>query len=87
MSLIRRKAIVNYKVSYMTSTGTYGCYESTKMMDCNLYGNVTPSTIDVWQKQLCLDEKKSLDCPDDPSEYDGVNDVSIIITGFTKLDV
>ena len=31
MSLIRRKAIVNYKVSYQTTNGNYGTYSSTKM--------------------------------------------------------
>lgn len=88
MSLIKRKAIVNYKVSYVMSTGAYGCYDSTKMLNCNLNGNVTVNTIDVWQRQLSIEEEKELEHPSNPSDYGGpVQSLSVTITGFTKLDI
>lgn len=88
MSLIRRKAIVNYKVSYTMSTGTYGRYESTEILDCNLNGNVTVDTIDAWQRLLSMRAEKELSYPFDPSDFDGkVSSLSITVTGFTKLDV
>ena len=48
MSLLRRKALVNYKVSYTTMFGISGFYECTKLMWCNMFGNVTENTLDTW---------------------------------------
>ena len=78
MSLLRRKALVNYKVSYTMMFGISGFYECTKLMWCNMFGNVTENTLDTWT--AILDSHGQ--------ENEGkVAELHVVITGFTKLDL
>ena len=52
MSIVRRKALVNYKVNYTTVFGYPGFYECTKLMWCDMFGNVTENTLDTWTDVL-----------------------------------
>lgn len=90
MALTRRKAIVNYKVSYTTMFGIPGFYECTKLMWCNMFGNVTENTLDTWTAILEDEEAKQLNerTYSHSQENEGkVAELHVIITGFTKLDL
>lgn len=90
MSLLRRKAIVNYKVSYTTVFGYPGFYECTKLMWCNMFGNVTENTLDTWTAILEDEETKKLNerTYSHGQENEGkVAELHVVITGFTKLDL
>ena len=90
MSLLRRKALVNYKVSYTTMFGISGFYECTKLMRCNMFGNVTENTLDTWTAILEDEETKKLDerTYSHGQENEGkVAELNVVITGFTKLDL
>lgn len=81
MSLIRRKAIVNYKTSYELVNGEVGCYDSTKVLMCNMYGKVTEDVVCQWQYDLAKEEEKNI--------YDSspIKSLSVTVTSFTKLDL
>ena len=90
MSLLRRKALVNYKVSYTTMFGISGFYECTKLMRCNMFGNVTENTLDTWTAILEDEETKKLDerTYSHGQENEGkVAELNVAVTGFTKLDL
>ena len=90
MSIIRRKALVNYKVSYATMFGISGFYECTKLMLCNMLGNVTENTLDTWIAILEDEEAKKLNerTYSHGQENEGkVAELHVVITGFTKLDL
>ena len=90
MSLLRRKALVNYKVSYTTMFGISGFYECTKLMWCNMFGNVTENTLDTWTAILEDEEIKKLDerTYSHGQENEGkVAELNVAVTGFTKLDL
>lgn len=90
MSLLRRKALVNYKVSYTTVFGYPGFYECTKLMWCNMFGNVTENTLDTWTAVLEDEETKKLDerTYSHGQENEGkVAELNVVVTGFTKLDL
>ena len=90
MSLLRRKALVNYKVSYTTMFGYSGFYECTKLMSCNMFGNVTENTLDTWIDILEDEETKKLDerTYSHGQENEGkVAELNVVVTGFTKLDL
>ena len=90
MSLLRRKALVNYKVSYTTMFGYPGFYECTKLMWCNMFGNVTENTLDTWTDVLEDEETKQLNerTYSHGQENEGkVAELHVVITGFTKLDL
>ena len=90
MSLLRRKALVNYKVSYTTVFGYPGFYECTKLMWCNMFGNVTENTLDTWIDILEDEEAKQLNerTYSHGQENEGkVAELHVVITGFTKLDL
>ena len=90
MSIIRRKALVNYKVSYTTEFGYTGFYECTKLMSCNMFGNVTENTLDTWTDILEDEETKQLNerTYSHGQENEGkVVELHVVITGFTKLDL
>lgn len=90
MSLLRRKALVNYKVSYTTEFGYTGFYECTKLMLCNMFGNVTENTLDTWIAILEDEEAKKLNerTYSHGQENEGkVAELHVAITGFTKLDL
>lgn len=90
MSLLRRKALVNYKVSYTTVFGYPGFYECTKLMWCNMFGNVTENTLDTWTAILEDEEAKQLNerTYSHGQENEGkVAELHVVITGFTKLDL
>lgn len=90
MSLLRRKALVNYKVSYTTEFGYPGFYECTKLMLCNMFGNVTENTLDTWIDILEDEETKQLNerTYSHGQENEGkVAELHVVITGFTKLDL
>ena len=90
MSLLRRKALVNYKVSYTTEFGYTGFYECTKLMSCNMFGNVTENTIDTWTAVLEDEETKKLNerTYSHGQENEGkVAELNVVVTGFTKLDL
>ena len=90
MSLLRRKALVNYKVSYTTMFGISGFYECTKLMWCNMFGNVTENTLDTWTAILENEETKKLDerTYSHGQENEGkVAELNVAVTGFTKLDL
>lgn len=90
MSLLRRKALVNYKVSYTTMFGISGFYECTKLMWCNMFGNVTENTLDIWRDILEDEETKKLDerTYSHGQENEGkVAELNVVVTGFTKLDL
>lgn len=90
MSLLRRKALVNYKVSYTTVFGYPGFYECTKLMWCNMFGNVTENTLDTWTAILENEETKKLDerTYSHGQENEGkVAELNVAVTGFTKLDL
>ena len=90
MSLLRRKALVNYKVSYTTEFGIPGFYECTKLMWCNMFGNVTENTLDTWTAILEDEETKKLDerTYSHGQEKEGkVAELNVVVTGFTKLDL
>lgn len=90
MSLLRRKALVNYKVSYTTMFGISGFYEGTKLMWCNMFGNVTENTLDTWTDILEDEEAKQLNerTYSHGQENEGkVAELHVVITGFTKLDL
>ena len=90
MSLLRRKALVNYKVSYTTMFGIPGFYECTKLMWCNMFGNVTENTLDTWTAILEDEETKKLDerTYSHGQENEGkVAELNVAVTGFTKLDL
>ena len=90
MSIIRRKALVNYKVSYTTMFGYSGFYECTKLMSCNMFGNVTENTLDTWIDILEDEETKKLDerTYSHGQENEGkVAELNVVVTGFTKLDL
>lgn len=90
MSLLRRKALVNYKVSYTTMFGIPGFYECTKLMWCNMFGNVTENTLDTWTAILKDEETKKLDerTYSHGQENEGkVAELNVAVTGFTKLDL
>lgn len=90
MSLLRRKALVNYKVSYTTVFGYPGFYECTKLMWCNMFGNVTENTLDTWTDILEDEEAKQLNerTYSHGQENEGkVAELHVVITGFTKLDL
>ena len=90
MSIIRRKALVNYKVSYTTMFGYSGFYECTNLMSCNMFGNVTENTLDTWTAVLEDEETKKLNerTYSHGQENEGkVEELNVIVTGFTKLDL
>ena len=90
MSLLRRKALVNYKVSYTTMFGYTGFYECTKLMLCNMFGNVTENTLDTWTDVLEDEETKKLNERTYSHGQENVGKVAelhVVITGFTKLDL
>ena len=90
MSIVRRKALVNYKVSYTTMFGISGFYECTKLMWCNMFGNVTENTLDTWTVVLEDEETKKLDerTYSHGQENEGkVAELNVVVTGFTKLDL
>lgn len=90
MSLLRRKALVNYKVSYTTVFGYPGFYECTKLMWCDMFGNVTENTLDTWTAVLEDEETKKLDerTYSHGQENEGkVAELNVVVTGFTKLDL
>lgn len=90
MSLLRRKALVNYKVSYTTMFGISGFYECTKLMRCDMFGNVTENTLDTWTAILEDEETKKLDerTYSHGQENEGkVAELNVAVTGFTKLDL
>lgn len=90
MSIVRRKALVNYKVSYTTVFGYPGFYESTKLMWCDMFGNVTENTLDTWTAILEDEETKKLNerTYSHGQENEGkVAELNVVITGFTKLDL
>ena len=90
MSIVRRKALVNYKVSYTTVFGYPGFYEGTKLMWCNMFGNVTENTLDTWTDVLEDEETKKLNERTylHGQENEGkVAELNVVVTGFTKLDL
>ena len=90
MSIVRRKALVNYKVSYTTMFGISGFYECTKLMLCNMFGNVTENTLDTWTDVLEDEETKKLNerTYSHGQENEGkVAELNVVVTGFTKLDL
>lgn len=90
MSIVRRKALVNYKVSYTTMFGYPGFYECTKLMWCDMFGNVTENTLDTWTAVLEDEETKKLDeqTYSHGQENEGkVAELSVVVTDFTKLDL
>lgn len=90
MSLLRRKALVNYKVSYTTMFGISGFYECTKPMLCDMFGNVTENTLDTWTAILEDEETKKLNerTYSHGQENEGkVEELNVVVTGFTKLDL
>lgn len=90
MSIVRRKALVNYKVSYTTVFGYPGFYECTKLMWCDMFGNVTGNTLDTWTASLEDEETKKLDerTYSHGQENEGkVAELNVVVTGFTKLDL
>lgn len=90
MSIVRRKALVNYKVSYTTMFGISGFYECTKLMWCDIWGNVTENTLDTWKFALEDEEAKQLNerTYSHGQENEGkVAELNVVITGFTKLDL
>ena len=90
MSIVRRKALVNYKVSYTTVFGYPGFYECTKLMWCDMFGNVTENTLDTWTAVLEDEETKKLNerTYSHGQENEGkVAELYVVITGFTKLDL
>lgn len=90
MSIVRRKALVNYKVSYTTVFGYPGFYECTKLMWCDMFGNVTENTLDTWTAVLEDEEAKKLDerTYSHGQENEGkVAELNVVVTGFTKLDL
>ena len=90
MSIIRRKALVNYKVSYTTMFGYSGFYECTKLMSYNMFGNVTENTLDTWTAVLEDEETKKLNerTYSHGQENEGkVEELNVVVTGFTKLDL
>lgn len=90
MSIVRRKALVNYKVSYTTVFGYPGFYECTKLMWCDMFGNVTENTLDTWTAALEDEETKKLDerTYSHGQENEGkVAELNVVVTGFTKLDL
>ena len=90
MSIVRRKALVNYKVSYTTVFGYPGFYECTKLMWCNMFGNVTENTLNTWTAALEDEETKKLNerTYSHGQENEGkVAELNVVVTGFTKLDL
>ena len=90
MSIVRRKALVNYKVSYTTEFGYPGFYECTKLMWCDMFGNVTENTLDTWTAVLEDEETKKLNerTYSHGQENEGkVAELNVVVTGFTKLDL
>lgn len=90
MSIVRRKALVNYKVSYTTVFGYPGLYECTKLMWCDMFGNVTENTLDTWTAVLEDEETNKLDerTYSHGQENEGkVAELNVVVTGFTKLDL
>ena len=90
MSIVRRKALVNYKVSYTTVFGYPGFCECTKLMWCDMFGNVTENTLDTWTAALEDEETKKLDerTYSHGQENEGkVEELNVVVTGFTKLDL
>ena len=90
MSIVRRKALVNYKVSYTTVFGYPGLYECTKLMWCDMFGNVTENTLDIWTAVLEDEETKKLNerTYSHGQENEGkVEELNVVVTGFTKLDL
>ena len=90
MSIVRRKALVNYKVSYTTVFGYPGFYECTKLMWCDMFGNVTENTLDTWTAVLEDEETKKLNerTYSHGQENEGkVAELHVVVTGFTKLDL
>ena len=90
MSIVRRKALVNYKVSYTTVFGYPGLYECTKLMWCDMFGNVTENTLDTWTAVLEDEEIKKLNerTYSHGQENEGkVEELNVVVTGFTKLDL
>ena len=90
MSIVRRKALVNYKVSYTTVFGYPGFYECTKLMWCDMFGNVTENTLDTWITILEDEETKQLNerTYSHGQENEGkVAELNVVVTGFTKLDL
>ena len=90
MSIARRKALVNYKVSYTTVFGYPGFYECTKLMWCDMFGNVTENTLDTWTAVLEDEETNKLNerTYSHGQENEGkVAELNVVVTGFTKLDL
>ncbi len=90
MSIVRRKALVNYKVSYTTVFGYPGFYECTKLMWCDMFGNVTENTLDTLTAVLEDEETKKLNerTYSHGQENEGkVEELNVVVTGFTKLDL
>ena len=90
MPIVRRKALVNYKVSYTTVFGYPGFYECTKLMWCDMFGNVTENTLDTWTAVLEDEETKKLNerTYSHGQENEGkVAELNVVVTGFTKLDL
>lgn len=87
---LSRKALVNYKVRYNTEFGYSGFYESTKLMWCNEFNNVSENTLDVWEKILEDEETKKLNKRTylHGQENEGkVTKLNVFVTSFTKLDL
>ena len=90
MSIVIRKALVNYKVSYTTVFGYPGFYDCTKLMWCDMFGNVTENTLDTWTAVLEDEETKKLNerTYSHGQENEGkVEELNVVVTGFTKLDL
>ena len=90
MPLVSRKALVNYKVSYTTDFGHTGFYECTKLMWCNMFGNVDENRLDTWTDVLEEEETKKLNeqTYSHGQENEGkITELNVVITGFTKLDL
>lgn len=87
---IKRKALVNYKVTYTTEFGYSGFYEWTKLMRCNMFGNITETTLDIWKDVLEDEETKKLNerTYSHGQENEGkVIELNVVVTGFIKLDL
>ena len=70
--------------------GIYGFYEGTKLMWCDMFGNVTENTLDTWTAVLEDEETKKLNerTYSHGQENEGkVEELNVVVTGFTKLDL
>ena len=70
--------------------GYSGFYECTKLMWCDMFGNVTENTLDTWTAALEDEETKKLNerTYSHGQENEGkVEELNVVVTGFTKLDL